>query len=124
MAGLRTRRAFEIGSGHESARIAQLHVVTGADKMPLPITDILVGDGRIVDLGQGIQADSKTEIIPAFGLVNERFPRNSPWYGLALPMTLVIDARGIVRHRFSERSYQTRPDVEVVLDVLRREAGN
>ena len=38
-------------------------------------------------------------------------------------MIFVVDEKGVVRHRFYERDYSDRPDVDVVLEVLRREAG-
>lgn len=68
-------------------------------------------------------SDPKAEIISAFGLINEDFPPGSPWYGIAHPMTLVVDAGGVVRHRFSERRYRDRPDVDAVLNILRNGAG-
>ena len=69
-------------------------------------------------------SDAGHEIIPAFGLLNESYSQSSPWYGLSHPLILVVDADGIVRHRFSERSYRNRPDVELVLYILRAEAGD
>ncbi len=75
-------------------------------------------------IGFTLLSDAGHEIIPAFGLVNESYSQSSPWYGLAHPLTLVVDADGIVRHRFSERSYRNRPDVDLVLYILRAEAGN
>ena len=38
-------------------------------------------------------------------------------------MIFVIDAEGVIRHRFSETNYQSRPDVDVILDILRKEAA-
>ena len=81
-----------------------------------------VSDRRMI--GFTLLSDAGHEIIPAFGLVNESYSQNSPWYGLAHPLTMVVDADGIVRHRFSERSYRNRPDVELVFYILRAEAGD
>ncbi len=67
-------------------------------------------------------ADEKAEIIGAFGLINERFARSSPWYGIALPAIFVIDPKGIITHRFTSASYRDRVDVETVLKVLRERA--
>lgn len=75
------------------------------------------------DIGFALLSDSESEIIPAFGLLNESFPPGSRWRGIAHPMTVVVDAEGVVRHRFSERRYQDRPGIDEILDVLRREAG-
>jgi peroxiredoxin len=75
------------------------------------------------DIGFTLLSDAGTKIIPAFGLLNERFAPGSRWYGLAHPITLVVDNAGIVRHRFSERSYRERPEVDLVLDILRKDGG-
>jgi peroxiredoxin len=67
-------------------------------------------------------ADEKAEIIGAFGLINERFPRRSPWYGIAHPAIFVIDPKGVVTHRFTSTSYRDRIDVDTVLRILRSRA--
>lgn len=87
---------------------------------PVPI---LKRFGERRDIGFALLSDSGSEIIPAFGLLNESFPPGSRWRGIAHPMTVVVDAEGVVRHRFSERRYQDRPGIDSILDVLRREAG-
>jgi peroxiredoxin len=63
-------------------------------------------------------SDKAAEIIGAFDLVNERF-RGTRWDGVAHPATFVVDARGVVTHRFSESSYRDRPDVDAVLEILK-----
>ena len=68
-------------------------------------------------------SDAKSEIIRAFGLINDSFPPNSPWHGFAHPMILVADPGGIVRHRFSERGYRQRPKIDEVLAALRKKAA-
>ncbi len=75
------------------------------------------------DITYPLLADPNSEIIGAFGLINERMPRGSPWYGLAHPITFVIDANRIITHRFSSASYRDRPDPELVLKTLRTGAG-
>ena len=67
-------------------------------------------------------ADEKAAIIGAFGLIDERFQRSSPWYGISHPAIFVIDPKGIITHRFTSASYRDRVDVEVVLRVLRKRA--
>ncbi len=68
-------------------------------------------------------SDAKAEIIPAFGLANPQFAKDSPWYGVALPMILVVDPSGTIRRRFSTESHRTPPDIDVILSVLKRDAG-
>ena len=67
-------------------------------------------------------SDRKAEIIGAFGLINQQF-RGTAWYGVALPATFVINASGTVTHRFSERDYRIRPDIDAILDILKKEAS-
>jgi peroxiredoxin len=74
-------------------------------------------------IGYTLLSDAGAKIISAFGLINEEFAPGSAWYGIAHPLTMVVDRQGVIRHRFSEKNYSSRPDVDVVLDVLRKEAG-
>ncbi len=74
-------------------------------------------------IGYTLLADRKAEIISAFGLINEQFPRSSRWYGIALPMMFVIDPKGVITHRFSSTNYRERPDPGMVLRALRTRAG-
>lgn len=62
-------------------------------------------------------------MINAFGLFNDRFPEGSFYYGVPHPVIVVLDADGRVNHRFSERHYSTRPQVDDVLTVLRGNAS-
>jgi len=70
-------------------------------------------------VGFTLLSDPKAEIIGAFGLINERF-RGTAWYGVALPITFVFDTKGIVLHRFSQRDYKNRPDVNEILKILKK----
>jgi peroxiredoxin len=70
-----------------------------------------------------ILSDPKSEIIRAFGLLNETFPPGHFAHGVPHPVIFAIDADGVIRHRFSEERYQDRPDVGRVLEALRGSAG-
>ena len=67
-------------------------------------------------------SDAKAEIIPALGIANPQFKKSSSWYGVILPIIFVVDKEGVIRHRFSKRNYANRPEVDVILDVLKGEA--
>jgi peroxiredoxin len=84
--------------------------------------DILKQFAARETIGYTLLSDPKSSIIGAFGLIDGSVPADSKWYGFAHPMIFVIDSKGVVRHRFSETNYQNRPDVEVILDILRKEA--
>ena len=68
-------------------------------------------------------SDDRAEIIPAFGIANPQFAKGSSWYGVALPIIFVVGRDGVIRHRFSLENYQERPEVDVILDVLRKDSG-
>lgn len=71
-------------------------------------------------IGYPLLSDADNVVIPAFGVANERFPKGSPWYGIAHPVILVVNAEGVVRHRFYEPDYSERPDAETILELLKR----
>ena len=63
-------------------------------------------------------SDEGSRIISAFDLTDASLPETNPWYGFAKPMIVVLDERGIVRHRFSIRDKRDRPDIDAVLGKL------
>lgn len=67
-------------------------------------------------------SDSGSALIKAFGLLDDSVPATSSWHGFAHPVIFVVDPDGVVRHRFSEANYQQRPDVNMILDILRKAA--
>ena len=69
-------------------------------------------------------SDQGSALIKAFGLLDDSVPATSKWHGFAHPVIFVIDPAGVVRHRFSEENYRQRPDVDLVLDTLRKAAKN
>ena len=73
-------------------------------------------------MGYTFLSDQNREIIPAFGIQNPRFPESSAWYGVAQPIIFVVGKDGTIRHRFSLRNYQNRPEVDLIFDILKGEA--
>ena len=71
------------------------------------------------DLRFPLLSDPGSEVIRAFGILNEDHVPGSFAFGIPHPMIFVIDAAGIIRHRFSENSYNDRPDIELVLEAAR-----
>jgi len=64
-------------------------------------------------------SDPESEIIRAFGVLDETQAPGGFSYGIARPIIFVIDADGFVRHRFSETGYQRRPEPADVFAVIR-----
>ena len=67
-------------------------------------------------------SDLGSDIIRAFGLLAENYPQGSFYYGVPHAAIVVLDTEGQVSHRFSERHYTTRPKIEDILAVLRKDA--
>lgn len=65
-------------------------------------------------------SDPGSEIIRAFGLLDERHAPGTPFYGIAHPMIFVVGPDGVIMSRFSEIDYTRRPDPEAVLRTLRQ----
>ncbi len=68
-------------------------------------------------------ADSKVQIIEAFGMTNPKYPKGTSWYGIAVPAIFVINPQGVITHRFTSTNYRDRPSPEAVLSVLRKGAA-
>lgn len=78
----------------------------------------LAGFARRGRIGYTLLSDGDSRIIEGFGLIDPSMPKTSRWYGFARPMIVVLDAEGIVRHRFSSRDYRDRPEFDAVLEVI------
>jgi peroxiredoxin len=67
-----------------------------------------------------VLADPGSEVIRAFGLLNQDYPEGSYAHGVAHPIVIVFDEKGIVTHRFSRAGYVRRPNINAVLKELRK----
>ena len=66
-----------------------------------------------------VLADPKSEIIRAFGLINESYPAGSYGYNIAHPMIVVIAPDGTVARRFSHEDHTNPPSIDAILAELR-----
>ena len=82
----------------------------------------LKGFAEARNISYTLLSDAESEIIPAFGIANPQFKKGTSWYGIALPIIFVVDKGGVIRHRFSLRNYRDRPEVDVILDTLKKDA--
>ncbi len=68
---------------------------------------------------QGIQytmlADPAGAINEALGIRDQQYPVGSNAFGVPMPVLYLIDTAGIVRLRYMEPTYRTRPDLDIVL---------
>ena len=67
-----------------------------------------------------VLADKGSEVIRAFGLLNEDYPAGSYAHGVAHPIVIVFDENGIVTHRFSRAGYVRRPNIDAVISALKK----
>ena len=75
---------------------------------------------KIKKIKYPVLADPKSEIIRAFGLVNENYAPGSYAHGVAWPIILVIAPGGTVTHRFSHINHHVRPNVDAVLKEIQK----
>ena len=73
---------------------------------------------QLRDLKFPVVTDEGSDIIKAFGILNEEHEPGSFAYGIPHPFVYVIAPDGTVTHRFAEQSYRDRPPVPTVLDAL------
>jgi DsbC/DsbD-like thiol-disulfide interchange protein len=60
-------------------------------------------------------ADSESQIIKDFGLINPDAEPGSMHYGMAYPGSYIVDADGIVQHKFFDESYRQRVTAKTLL---------
>ena len=75
------------------------------------------------DIGFPLLSDEGSKIIAALDLRDPAPAESTPWYGMARPMILAIDAGGVVRQRFSTHGYRDRPEAGAVLEAIRDRGG-
>ena len=74
-----------------------------------------VRDEYGVELDMTILADPGHAVIDRYGIFNENSPEGRP---VPHPTTLVVDRAGVVRWRYTEIDYRTRPANQEILDAL------
>ena len=68
-------------------------------------------------------SDPDSEVIRAFGILNTLInPDDHPWYGIPYPGTYVIDAAGIITHKFFDSNLAVRVGPEQLLRAIRGES--
>jgi len=70
-------------------------------------------------IGYTMLADPKGAINLKLGIRDEQYPVGSAAFGVPRPTLYVVDRQGVIRLRYMEPTYRTRPDLDGVL----RDAG-
>jgi peroxiredoxin len=85
--------------------------------------DVLASFSRKFHIKNALLSDEGSKVIRALGILNEEHGPGSFAHGIPHPMVLVLDANGILRHRFSQEHYSERADKIEVLNAARDLAG-
>ncbi|MEO1656190.1 MAG: redoxin domain-containing protein [Pseudomonadota bacterium] len=77
-------------------------------------------------IGSMLIADEGSEIIQAFGILNDEHRPGSRAYGIPHPAVFVVDENGVVEAKLYEedyttnsKSYRNRPAVETILEAVK-----
>jgi peroxiredoxin len=75
---------------------------------------------RLASIKFTLLADSDGAVVQALGIRDHQYPGDSAAFGVPHPMIFVIDRTGVVRAKFAERGYRSRPDLDAVLAEIDR----
>ncbi|MFC1607584.1 redoxin domain-containing protein [Candidatus Latescibacterota bacterium] len=63
-------------------------------------------------------ADPKSDVIKAFGILNEKIRKDHDWYGVPYPHIFLVNPKGRIDGKFFESRYQDRPTVDSILAFI------
>ena len=63
-------------------------------------------------------SDPQSDIIKAFGILNDSYEENSRFYGIPHPHVYIVNADGVVEHVLNEEGYKLRPSNEKILEAI------
>ena len=69
-------------------------------------------------IGYAMLADPNGDINEELGIRDAQYPVGSAAFGVPRPILYVIDRNGVIRARYMEPTYRTRPDLDLVLPEL------
>jgi len=71
-------------------------------------------------IGYSMLADTDGSIVEKLGIRDLQYADGSKAYGVARPMIFVINPQLKITHKYAEESYRNRPDLDKVLEELKR----
>jgi len=75
------------------------------------------------DIDFPLLSDPRSEIIRQFGILNTLIKEDDhPWFGIPFPGTYVIDADGVITHKFFENNLALRASPEQLVRALQGES--
>lgn len=67
------------------------------------------------NIGYAMLADPHGDINLSLGIRDPQYPVGSPAFGVPKPTLYILDRRGVIRLRYQEPTYRTRPNLDAVL---------
>ena len=71
-------------------------------------------------IGYTMLADTDGAVVESLGIRDPAYGPDSDAFGVPQPVIFVLDRHQVVRAKFAEPGYRNRPDLDRVLDELRR----
>ena len=65
-------------------------------------------------------SDDKAVFASAFGILNVSYAKGHRAYGVPHPGVFIVNSKGDVFAKFSEKDYRKRPALELILEVAKR----
>lgn len=70
------------------------------------------------DIKYTLLSDQDSEIIKAFGILNEKYAPGDSGYGIPHPIVVITDNTGTITAKLYEEGYKKRPQVEAILSAV------
>lgn len=69
------------------------------------------------DIRVPIMSDPDSAIIESFGLLNDKIPENTRYYGVPYPGIFFVSADGKIAAKQAEQDYKERPPLQLVIET-------
>jgi len=87
--------------------------------------EALADFGSAYGITYTLLSDPASEVIRSFGILNTLIDENDhPWFGIPFPGAYVVDAEGLITHKFFENNLAIRIGPEPLLRAARGEAAD
>jgi peroxiredoxin len=81
--------------------------------------DVNLAFSNKYNLSFPLLSDDKAILASAFGILNESYPKGHRAYGVPHPGVFMVDSKGVVYAKFSEKDYRKRPALELILEAAK-----
>jgi peroxiredoxin len=108
---------FCMGQLVDANRHLRAFKTTGLNVVSISVDEVplLAEFTKAQGIGYSMLSDPKGAINLTLGIRDVQYPVGSKAFGVPRPTLYIIDARGVVRLRYQEKTYRTRPDLDAVI---------